>query len=177
MKSSKQLARLLLGTALVVAPNAAWADDDSSADASGGYTEYVKQSEAVVIKVPINERGEELVEAAEMRTYAGDAVTSSDNVKIKAAFEVGETIEGTPQLSDGDISRDSSTWGWRGWHGRHGYNYGYNYGYYNNYYYNYSPSYYGGGGYYNYGSPYYYDNYNYGGGSYYGYRYYYYPRC
>lgn len=146
----------------------AMADDDSSSDVPAGYLHKVEAATAVIIKVPVNARGEELTSAAEMRLYSGANLQSGSNPI--AAFEASESVASLPTVTADDINRDSSTWGWCGYN-----NYGYG-GWYNNYYYSYQPYYYNYGNYYNYSYGYAYNNY-YNAYPYYGYRYYYYNSC
>lgn len=163
------LASVVLGMGLLASVPAV-ADDDSSSDAPAGYLQKVEGATAVIIKVPVNARGEEMTSAAEMRLYTGAALQTGTNPS--AAFEASESVDHLKTASEDDINRDSSTWGWCSYR-NYGYGYGYNnYGYYNNY----QPYYYNYGNYYNYGSPYSYNNY-YNAYPYYGYRYYYYNPC
>lgn len=159
----KVVSRVFAASALVasmaVVSAAALADGDSSADASNGFAQSVEESEAVIIRVPVNAQGAEMTDAAEMVLHHGaDLGTSGDLV---AAFAAGQDAGEQPEV---DVNSDSSTsrysYGWNRWR---------NYGYYNYYYRNYTPTYYyyGGSWSYNYG---YYRNYN-------NYRYYYYRRC
>lgn len=139
-------------------------DGDSSADARGGFTRQAEQSNGVIIRVPINEKNEELTSAAEMRVYSGEAPTSVDT--MVAAFQGSTPLTEAPTVTQQDINRDSSTWGWNRWSYR-----GWGTPY---YYYYYRPFYYSGFSYYRYTTPYYYNWYS--GYPYYGYRYYYYNR-
>jgi hypothetical protein len=164
---TRPLLGALLGTCLAMAVpgSAAFADgDDTSAD---GFAAIVEDSQAAVLRVPINEKGEELADKAELRVYAGEP--ESDSTKLPAVFESSVDVAGQPVLDRSDIDRDSSTSGWYGWRGN---------GWYGSYYYyGYRPYYYNYGSYYNYGyNPYYYNYYGYNPYGYYGYRYYYYPR-
>ncbi len=152
-------------TLLAVSPLAFADGGDSNADAAANFTRVVQDAQAAIIKVPVNQQGDELTTAAELRVYAGSPVAEA-STSIETAFNAATPTTGVPQVTSDDISRDSSTWGWFG--------YGNN-GWYNNYYSSYRPYYYYGGSYYNYSNPYCYNDYSYSG-SYYGYRYYYYPR-
>jgi hypothetical protein len=160
----------------VAAATAGLADEDSSADAQARFTQTVEDAGGVVLRVPINEQGQELASAAEMRVVSGDVDTSTN---LPEAFRTGVDAGQAPALGgDSSTDADSSTYGWYGgWRG---------YGWYPSYYYNsYYPRYYSYGNYYNFGYPYYrnyyYNSYRpnwnyYGLGNYYGYRYYGYRR-
>jgi hypothetical protein len=146
----------------------AFASGDSSADAASGFRD-VKESTGVVLRVPINERGEELASAAEMRVHKGEASTSAD---LKTVFEAATIIPAVAVNRDSSTSADSSThgWGWNNWYGNGWQS--------SNYYYSYTPSYNYYGSYYSYNQPYSYNYYsNYSDSNYYGYRYYYYNHC
>lgn len=150
---------LAAGLALGFA-SAGFADDDSSSDVSGGFAQSVEESEAVIIRVPVNAQGAEVTDDAEMVLHHGaDLGTSGD---LTAAFTAGQSVAEQPEV---DLDSDSSTshrgyYGWNRWR--------YN-GCYNNYYRGYSPVYYYGSNYWNYSYSYY--------RNYFGYRYYYYRRC
>jgi len=142
------------------------ADDeinDSSADAIRGFTDKVEASKGFILRVPINEDGEEYNDGATARLHV-DGTDVADPDDIAAAWEESMDINNQPQLDDDELS-DSSTWGWWGWRGR-----GWSRPY---YYYSYRPSYNYYGYRYTYSTPVYYTTYNYNP-YYYGYRYYYY---
>ncbi len=133
---------------------------DSSADVAGGFDKVIEKSQGVMIRVPINEKGEENTNASELRVYMGSQkVTSS--AELEQAWDNSEQHDQIPELSSVDTTKDSSTFGWWRWHG-----YGWNYPY---WYSSYRPAFYWGGNSWNYGSPIWYDNW------YWGNRYYYYP--
>lgn len=159
----KMVKGLLLGLALVAAP--AFAGDDSSSDAAGGFGASVGGAEGVVIKVPIDAQGQELTDAAEIVLHGGQDISTSGD--FKAAFEHGVPATNQANVSDADISRDSST---SGWYGRR------SCGWERNYYYSYQPTYYYRSVYVTF-SVYSYRDYYYPGSDYYGYRYYYHRRC
>jgi hypothetical protein len=172
MRRLRIILQAITCAALVTSGVARAEGGDSSADAGEAFTQAVRGSKGVVIRVPINERGEELTDAADVRLYMGElSPTQAQPGEISTAYESALPINDAPEVTDEDISRDSSTWGWRlGW--------GRGCGWRSNYYYSYRPSYYWGGSYYSYGNPCYnsyYGGYSYGGYSYYGYRDYYYP--
>jgi hypothetical protein len=153
-----------LAGALCLGTVPALADGDSSADASG-WTQRVQASQGVVVRVPVNDRGEELTSAATARLSDS---TSTNGPAIKAAYEHGTDLSTVARFSDTSTSRDSSTWGWYSWN--------YDYGWRSNYYYDsYRPYYTYGGNYWSYGNPYSY-SYYYPSSYYWGYNYYYYPR-
>ncbi len=170
MKMTKIIKSALLGLSLAAAVPA-FADGDSSADAAPGFRD-VSESTGVVIRVPINERGEELATAAEMRIHKGASSTSAD---LKSVFDAATAIPADAVNVDSSTSSDSSTHnnGWNNWYGS---SYGSNNGWQSSYYYNfYTPSYNYYGTYYSYNRPYYNNYYtNYNHSDYYGYRYYYY---
>ena len=136
---------------------------DSDADASAGFVKTVQQSTAVMIRVPVNDKGQENTDAAELRVYTGPDASTSSN--LAAAFEAAKPANSQPSVSAADISKDSSTHGWYGWN---------RCGWQTNYYYYYQPTYYCGGSYYRYYQPTYYTYYT--QPNYCGYRYYYYHR-
>lgn len=154
--SSRSLLNVAFGMLLASAPAALLANDDSSSDATGGFSQVVSSSEGVMIRVPVDAQGLENTDAAEMRVHVGPSI--SDSTSLPTAFESAVDASAQPQLSETDLNRDSST-GWRHWN-----NCGWQY----NYYYNYRPTYCNYGSYYSYNYPTYYN--------YCGYRYYYYPR-
>lgn len=143
-------------------------DGDSSSDAPG-WAQRVQASQGVVVRVPVNDRGEELTSAATAR-LSDSTSSQTAGAGIKAAYENGTDLSNAGRLSDTstNTSRDSSTWGWYSWN--------YDYGWRNNYYYDsYRPYYTYGGNYWYYGNPYSY-SYYYPSDYYWGYNYYYYPR-
>lgn len=143
----------------------AFADDaprDSSAD-SAGFIQDIRNAHGVVLRVPINDKGEENTAAAIMKVNltSKEVTTSTD---LPTLWSAGKPLDESTLLS-ADSPTDSSTWGWYGYRHHYGWAQPYYYrsyypsaSYYGNYY-NYYPSYY---------SSYYYPTYNYG------YRYYYY---
>ena len=133
-------------------------DSSSSADFAAALN-VVKSSNGVILRVQINDQGQENTVTADLRVYTGDEVKPED---LPKAFE--KSVEASKQpVATGSGDSSTSWWGWNNWYGS---------GWYNPYYYySYNPYYYYGS-YYNYGNPYYY-NYWYGN---YGYRYYYYNR-
>lgn len=162
-----------LGLTLVAVP--AFAGDDSSADAGDGFVSHVESSEGVMIKVPINERGEELTDRAEMRVTDASVGTST-SADFATAWNRGVDASSQPQI---DPNADTSTdhrgggsarpdYGWSQWGQCGGYQY--------NYYYSYQPTYYYYQYTYRYNTPVYY-NYYHVDPTCYGYRYYYYRRC
>jgi hypothetical protein len=144
--------------ALLLVAGGARAQDDSSANLPGGFGEVIAKTRGVVVRVPINARGEENTAGAEKRFYQGDeAVTKS--TAPEELWAASKPAGASPEVMGTNApAGDSSTWGWYYW-----YNTGWYYPYYFSYYY---PTYY-----WNYN--YYYYNY-YWNWSWYGYRYYYY---
>ena len=157
---------LALGAGLMLgsASAALAAGGDSDADAGAGFVKQVEQSTALMIRVPINEKGQENTDAAELRLHNGASVSTSSN--LVAAFEAGVPASTEQSVSAADVSKDSSTHGWYGWRGC-----GWQQ---QNYYYYYQPTYYSCGSYYTYYQPIYYNYYT--QPNYCGYRYYYYQR-
>jgi len=111
----------------------AYADDDSSANAAA-FGNQVKDSHGLILRVPIDERGNELTDAAEIRLDTGTAAATETT--IGAAFDRGLPAGSQPEITAADVSADSSTNGWYSWR---------NHGWHNNYYYNYRPYYYNTG--------------------------------
>lgn len=167
---------ILLAFAMALAPQA-FASDDSSSDARNGFIGTLQHSEGLMVKVPVNEAGEELVSEAETRIHSGEAIGSESD--FAEAFDAAAMAEVDQTVTDAQIANDSSTSGW--YYSPRSYSY-YRYystpgywsrGYYSSYY----PSYYDSGRYYSYSRPYfrtYYRPTSYS--PYYGYRYYYYGR-
>lgn len=136
--------KLLTVAALLSVGTVAVAQDDSSANAAGGYADAVVASEGVVLRVPVDANGFENKAAAELRvTGAVDSATSAVE-----AFEAGTAVAKDALF---DVSSDSST-GRGGYYGGYN-NYGCGWNSYNNYGYN---SHYGN---YNYYQPTYTYNY------------------
>jgi hypothetical protein len=139
--------------------SAAWADDDSSADAQNGFVSMLGDSKGIILRVAINEAGEENTNATEVRVVTS-AQTSLDAAQAQTIWN-NATQTNSNEVLDGHtipLDQDSSTFGWYRWN-----NIGWRYPY---YYSSYYPTYYYGGNYWRYN---YYWNYSYPG-----YRYYYY---
>jgi hypothetical protein len=133
--------------------------DDSNADAPGGFADQMNRTRGVVLRVPINARGEENTDSAEIRFFQrNEPVTKATNPGH--LWNSATRVKETPEVMGTNIpaGSDSSTFGWFVWH-----NFGWMYPY---YYYRYYPTYYYYGNYWYYN---YYWNWNW-----YGYRYYYY---
>lgn len=167
---------VLLASLLMTSP-AAFADDSSS-DVRDGFLNTLQSSEGLLIRVPVNEAGEELVSAAETRVYEGDAITSTSD--YAATFEAANPVSTTGIVTDTDLTADSSTSGWY-YGGSHYSNYSHYRmpGYWStNYYRSYYPSYYSYGRYYSYCQPSWrtYTSYRSPHFGYYGHRYYHYSR-
>ena len=166
-----KLSSILIANALVFAP-VAFADGDSSSDAAAGFVQTLDASEGLMVLVPVNDKGEELVSAAETRIVKEGFSIDGD---FQTAFTESEVVNTDAGVTDVDVNADSATSGWY-----YGSSYR-NHRYYrtNNvwcptYYNSYSPSYYYQGYRYSYQRPVY-RSYP-GRGQYYGYRYYYYGR-
>ena len=151
---------MIAGAALMLVSPTGFAQDDlgddTSADVDAGFFAKLDQSKGVVLRVPINAAGEENATKAELRIDEGqfDEDRPQD---LETVWRHGESVSTQPQITDEDIERDSSTWGWH----RYRYNswvrpyYYYSYyrpsfyygGYYRTTYYTYTPSYYACNGY------------------------------
>lgn len=167
---------LLLSSLLMTSPMAF--ADDSSSDARDGFLNVLQSSEGLIVKVPVNEAGEELVSEAETRIYKGDALTSTSD--YATAFETGTTVSTDAVVTERDLAADSSTSGW--YYGSPQYS---SYSYYRtpgywsrDYYRSYYPSYYSYGSYYPYYQPSWrtYTGHRYPQYGHYGHRYYHYGR-
>jgi hypothetical protein len=78
----------------------------------------VLDAHGVVLKVPINELGEENSEEAEMRLHlGGEKVPNPEGLPLVFAGSVD--LGGVPLVEEGDIT-DQSTWGFFGWRGYRG---------------------------------------------------------
>jgi hypothetical protein len=176
MKITKVLISLVFASS--VASTAVVAAGDSSAMDSSAIAAIVEKSSGVVIRVPVNAEGRELIVGAEMRVVEG--VNAPTAGSLVSAWSTGADMTKAPQM-DSSTDSDSSTslFGWNHWYNN---NWGWNHGYYNSYYSSYQPVYNNYGYSYSYGSPVYYNvyqpfNYNYlPTYSCSGYGYYYYPR-
>lgn len=138
---------------------------DSNADQSGGFTEIANKVQGVMIRVPINENGEENTNLADLRVFKG-LPNELVPVDLESTWNESEPLNGIPQISNQDITKDSSTYGVFRWQGS-GWGHPYHYA-------SYRPRFYANGYYWRFGAPRYYDQGLYSG--YNGYRYYYYPR-
>jgi hypothetical protein len=174
--SIKKMHKALVASVLLLSP-VAFADGDSSSDARDGFVATLKETDGLIINVPINEKGEELVSEAKTIMHRGGGLTPVSD--YATAFTAGESVDVNAAVTETDIASDSATSGW--YYGRANYSAYRHYsgpGYYSRNYYNtYYPSYYSYGNYYGYSRPScrtYYGTYSpYG---YYGQRYYYYGR-
>ena len=171
MKITQILKSAVLGLGLIAAAPA-FADGDSSADAAPGFRD-ASTSAGVIIRVPIDEQGRELTDAAEMRVHGG-ADLDNQSVDLKAAFETATVIPSdavahdTSTSHNGGGGNNSCNYGWNSWYGNSGWQPSY-------YYSTYTPTYNYYGNSYSYNQPSYYNYYtNYDSCNYYGYRYYYY---
>lgn len=61
--SIRKIRTLVVASALLLGP-VAIADGDSSSDAQDGFVNTLKETSGLIVKVPINEKGEELVSEA-----------------------------------------------------------------------------------------------------------------
>jgi hypothetical protein len=108
------------------------AQSDTSASAPEGFRDAVLASQGVVLRVPINERGEENTAASEMRL---SSVAVADGSAIESAFAAAQPIGAEAVIAGGESS-DSSTCGWYSWNGSYGNSWASPY-----YYSSYTPSY------------------------------------
>lgn len=98
---------LLLATALIAHP--AFADGDSSSDAADGFVQSLSETEGLIIQVPVNAAGEELVAEAQSRLTKSSLNTTSD---FATAFDAAAPVDTDTAVSDTDVTADSSTSGW-----------------------------------------------------------------
>lgn len=144
-------------------------DGDSSSDLAAGFAAQVQQSHGVIVKVQVNEQGQEFTDTAELRVVTTQEQPTTGE-QAQQIFQQN-AVQAPRVAVDSATGGDSSTWGrrwaytgWNSW-GYYGWQPA---GYYYNYY---TPTWTYGYSYYNYYRPAY--SYN----PYYnGYRYYYYPR-
>jgi hypothetical protein len=174
--SIKKMRTLVVASALLLGP-VAIADGDSSSDAQDGFVNTLKETSGLIVKVPINEKGEELVSEAKTVLHRGTGLNSESD--YATAFTGGDIVDINAAVTETGIAADSATSGWYYGRAHYGtYNHYRTPGYYsNNYYRTYTPSYYSYGSYYPYGRPSwrtYYGSHSPCG--YYGHRYYYYGR-
>lgn len=171
-----KLRGLLLATTMVIAPGA-FADGDSSSDAGAAF-QAVSGSEGMIVMVPVNANGDELVAEAETRLVT----QFNDQADFATSFAAATPVNTDVAVSDFDISGDSATSGW--YYGGSSYRTHQqcrsSYQYYPSYYRTYTPTYYHQGTRYQYYRPVqrtyvgrHHQNHR---GSYYGYRYYHYQR-
>ena len=153
----------ILIAALSFSPSLFGFEKDSSAD-SNEFSSQIEKSQGVILRVEINDKGEENTDSASLKLYDGDEPVS-DNVDIASIFETATDASNQPQV---DPNSDSSTFfGWHSYRG-HGWQNPYYYGHYRPYYNHYGYGY--GYGYNGYHRNYWNRGWNHG------YRYYYYPR-
>lgn len=139
---------------------------EASSQAEGGFDAVVKESSAVVLRVPINAKGEENTSAAEIRLINGSPSMSEQ--ALVGAFDSAESMADVPVV-DSEETVDVSTCGWNSYYGYGGWQPSY-------YYSSYQPTYYSYGSYYNYSYSQSYSYYGYNSYGYAGYRYYQYNR-
>jgi len=173
--SITKMRTVLVASALLLGPVAV-ADGDSSSDAQDGFVNTLKETDGLIIKVPINEKGEELVSEAQTALHSGGALTPESD--YATAFSSGETVDVNAAVTATDVASDSATSGW--YYGRTHYS-TYNHyrtpGYYStNFYRTYYPSYYSYGTYYQYSRPTWRTYYGHRSPIGFGHRYYYYGR-
>ena len=106
---------LLLATTMFIAPGA-FADGDSSSDAGAAF-EAVSSSEGMIVMVPVNAAGDELVAEAETRLVSEAVNTATD---FATSFAAATTVNTDNAVSDFDVNGDSATSGW--YYGGNGYN-------------------------------------------------------
>jgi len=98
---------------------------DSSADAASGFDSLMNESSGVLVRVPVNDRGEENTDVAELRAYTGDVgpVEAGD---LKTAWERGVDIGAHPAVAgaitdtptDSSTSRYNNRYNWNRWSNR-----------------------------------------------------------
>jgi hypothetical protein len=140
----------------------ALAQSDTDADAPDGFTDVMNATRGVIVRVPVNARGEENTSAAKMRFFqeATPVTKASDGRAVwSRSIDPGDSaaVRGTnlPHRVVGPTNRDSSTWGWYNWWG-----YGWAQPYYFSWWY---PTFYWNNYYwqFNYGWSWWYSGYNY----------------
>ncbi len=72
--SIKKMHNALVASVLLLSP-VAFADGDSSSDARDGFVATLKETDGLIINVPINEKGEELVSEAKTIMHRGGGLT------------------------------------------------------------------------------------------------------
>lgn len=159
----------MAAAALTLSVPTVFATDDVATDKAPNNAATVSVPDAVMIRVPIDQAGQEYTNAAELRVINGYGRYATGD--LATLFNYGQPVTKDQILNQKTASKDY-WYGWNNWYGN---------GWYYNYYYNYSPyySYYNGYGnpyYYYYSYPSYYNYYGYGYYPYYGYRYYWYAR-
>jgi hypothetical protein len=88
---------------------------DSNADART-FSQTVNASPGIIIRVPINARGEEDTSSSEMRMVPTTAAPTSGD-SVPTAWDAATDVSAVPQIGGGDSNTDSSTWGWHRWRG------------------------------------------------------------
>lgn len=72
--------------------------------------EYAALPQSVIIAVPLDKNGNELVDQAEMKTQADSSMVIDQNVE--ATFNAGKS---PAKVGKGELDADSSTQSWRSW--------------------------------------------------------------
>jgi hypothetical protein len=128
--------KLLSVAALLSFGGVAFAQDDSSADAAAGYAPVVAESQAVVLRVPVDANGIENAAGAELRVSA-EAIDSA--TAAVDAFQAGTPVA-KETLFDANSDSSTSRYGYGGynsygcgWNTYSNYGYGSSYGGYSNY--------------------------------------------
>jgi len=93
--------------------------DDSNADAPIGFAAAASGAQGVILRVPVNERGEENTDAAEIR-FLHESMSGLSEAAVATAWDRAITAEADDTLlgrsgPQVDPRADSSTWGWNWW--------------------------------------------------------------
>ena len=91
-----KLSSFLIASAIVFAP-AAFADGDSSSDAAAGFVQTLDASEGLMVLVPVNDKDEELVSAAETRIVREGFSIDSD---FETAFSESLPVDTDAAVTD-----------------------------------------------------------------------------
>lgn len=118
---SNQRANLFITTtfALIIGAPANLNAKDSSSDAPLGFGQVVPSAKGVLLRVPINKRGEEDTDNATLRFYNGPTPVTASS-PVNELWQRSRELKDSPELLGQrgpvqDPRRDSSTWGWYNW--------------------------------------------------------------
>ena len=102
---------------------------DSSAD--GNFYNALEYSDGLLLRVELNEDGEENTNSVEMRLFSGGEIQSEAD--LDDAWAQSYEVDPSEEITEEEAEEDSSTWGWFHWgkhhHAKKHYNRGYNDGY------------------------------------------------